>query len=534
MKKLFTYTLFILLVIFAVFFLHSLVYHADSFISVCEDLFEPYLSVLAIEERNIFDSNGHNSFLYTILYCLFEVYVPKILNMHPLLCFEKITSYIYSFIFLLFLFFSAQCFSKYFTKYKIFISLILSLFLFPLFVLFLNLSDLWYIFYIRSWMCVYFIQPLLLIILFQIIFSNYFHDNKYSKSKIFIIFILLFLVAGTYEIFKYIVLAFLVLISCLYFSKTDEKSCRKQYLLFLSGYIVFNIILFCLYKHHDYVNFINFNSSIDTLISYFKGFFSAYYNYLIYANSITLGLIIATLISILFLVNDSSLKKKFFSFIVCLFIAVMSYPLMTILFDFNPEGWVYTSYFHYACDHTGTRLVISWFLICILLSCLGFLYANLKTNKQKIITSLIIFILMIPVSFFIASKYEHWHKVIYKNTRKSYFIDQRVNLYILEKFYELFGHKNGVLYTYSPHNVVYYDHIIKYLYYLYSYDGNSKNIEDDIKKIKIIHVCGDEDDLFTVCREKMLNTVKNKVGYEFSEEELERTDFGSIKQNSSK
>ena len=136
-KKIVPYCLYLLLIIFIVFGIHSIIYTQGRFVFWCEDLFETYL--VCLKDHNFFDVlnlNHHHSMLYS-LYCnLFRLYIPGIFAVHPLTFFDKITSFINSFIIFELLFVFSACFLNYFPKRKFWMNLIACLLIFPAFAAF--------------------------------------------------------------------------------------------------------------------------------------------------------------------------------------------------------------------------------------------------------------------------------------------------------------------------------------------------------------------------------------------------------------
>ena len=154
-------------------------------------------------------------------------------------------------------------------------------------------------------------------------------------------------------------------------------------------------------------------------------------------------------------------------------------------------------------------------------------------KTQKIVLLITFIVLLIPIYKFSMSKpVKHWFLKLDKTAGNKFFTDRNTNLYILEKFWAMYGRKHGEFYTYSPNNIVYYDFMIIYLDYLYSENRLIGQYYPNINDYKIIHVCGNKDDLFTTCKDKMLKVIKEKTGYEFTEEELKNPDFDSIREYS--
>ena len=535
MKKITLNIFYTFITLCGVFLVHNFIYKDFTYISWCEDLFEPYWACTNLNpftDINIFSNNPHHSLLYSMPYNLFEVYLPKLLNIHPLTCFENITSYIFCLILVTLLLVISFNYSMYFKKHKFITSFVIASLFFPAYIAINDLSTLYYIYYNRSWMCGYFILPLFVTVLFVEFANHFVLEKQLTKKNMIILILLLFCVANSFEILRYIVLAFLTVRILLYALFDKEKSNLKKYLILYFSYIVFNLILVLLSKGSSYIHFINFHTEPQLLMNYFKDFFRSYGHYILFNNIITLALIAVVSVLIFFFVPKNTRKQNFFTYTVSLFLAVMSYPLMTIFFNFNPDGWQYDSYFHYACDHLGTRYVTAIMLVCILLSAFGFLISSAKNIKQKIISFIILIIALIPsYKYFVVNHFDTWYQLITEPEFTKFFKERRLNLYILEKFYAMYGVKNNVFYTYSPHNVTYYDNMIMYLLLLYSQNSKlGQNIPEAVD-YKIIHICSDDDDLFTVCKDKMLETVKEKTGYVFTEEELEKTDFESIKEH---
>ena len=534
MKKFLLNLLYIILAVTAVICIHNYVFMPGCHVSFCEDLFEPYIAILLGDGFGFYRNNFHNSLLYSLFYDLICIYLPRILDIHPITCFVNISSYIISFIIFSYLFAISFTFSKYIKKESNLLPFVICLFLFPVHISALEKSTTYYLYYNEAWMTAYLVLPIFVATFFNEFEIHFVLKEALSKKQTIILFLLLFCVANSFEILRYITFVFFAALICLYFLFDKEKKHIGLYKSLFVFYTALNLFLVIIYKGSNYIHFIDLRAGADKLIPYFKGFFLSYYQYIVANNAITLGLIIFSLICIMFLTNNNEKKKAFWIFTGSLFFAVMSYPLSTILINFNPEGWIYSSYFTFACDHSGTRYTINYFLIMILFSCWGFLFSSMQNMKAKIVLLLTYIVMLIPAYHFTFLKDSgNWHNLLKEADGRKFFDERNTNLYILEKFWAMYGRRHGEFYTYSPHNVTYYDLMINYLAYLYSENKLLTHSYDNPEEYyKIIHVCSDEDDLFTTCKDKMLKVIKDKTGYEFSEEELKKLDFESIREYS--
>ena len=207
-KKIVPYCLYLLLIIFIVFGIHSIIYTQGRFVFWCEDLFETY--VVCLKDHNFFDVlnlNHHHSMLYS-LYCnLFRLYIPGIFAVHPLTFFDKITSFINSFIIFELLFVFSACFLNYFPKRKFWMNLIVCLLIFPAFAAVSSLSYMWFYYYNISWFAAYAFLPLFVFTMFNEFQSHFVINENFSKRRLIVLFILTLLTAATFEIFKYIKIA---------------------------------------------------------------------------------------------------------------------------------------------------------------------------------------------------------------------------------------------------------------------------------------------------------------------------------------
>jgi len=532
MKKIIINSLYIVISVIAVVLIHNFIYTPNSFVSWCEDLYEPYFATLIPSTTyNIFNNNSHHSALYSVFYDLLSVYLPRIFDIHPLKCFLNITSYIVSFIFLLLVYVNSLSFSKYFKNQNI-ITCFIGLLIFPVFITFMHLTGMFYSAYNLSWTTAYFILPIFVFTLFNELENHFILKQNFSKRKIIVLVTLLFILANSFEIYRYIIFVFLFIRILLYAIFEKDKQNLKHYLYLFFTYTFFNLILLFIYHNGSNYKFIDFSSS-EIIISQIKGFISSYWNCLIVTNLISIILIFLSLIAVFFAVNNSSRKNDFYLYIFSLIIAVMSYPLPTMFINFNPNGKQFDYYFSYTCDHAGTRFVVAIFLLNILLVCLGFLFSSIKEKKNKIIIySIFSILILIPYISKGLYYFNEWHYDVHEYQKDSFFKERNTNLYILEKFWAMYGRKHGEFYTYSPHNVTYYDHMVLYLDYLYSENKLIGNHYPNALEYKIIHVCSDEDDLFSTCKDKMLKVIKDKTGYEFTPEELKKLDFDSIREYS--
>ena len=97
----------------------------------------------------------------------------------------------------------------------------------------------------------------------------------------------------------------------------------------------------------------------------------------------------------------------------------------------------------------------------------------------------------------------------------------RTNSYIAEKMFILnkkINHDN-IYYSYN-NSGMFNDHGIKYMVYIYK----SNYLPNEFS---VYHVCLPEDNL-DICKNKMIETVYKKTGYQFTEEELEKLNFSSL------
>lgn len=170
-------------------------------------------------------------------------------------------------------------------------------------------------------------------------------------------------------------------------------------------------------------------------------------------------------------------------------------------------------------QHFGIKTLFVFNFIYIIYSLGGYLYAyseKIKISAKNIITGLV----FSSAILFFFNSVKACHNDLKDNVQKVYH-EKRTNIYIMEKTYIL-NKKYGqpdTFFCYGYNTEMSPDSI---LYIAYFYENN----DFDTSSVKAVEVCNSDDDI--TCRKNMLDTVKQRLGYTFTEEELANPDFKSL------
>lgn len=482
-----------------------------------ETLFMPFTTYLSNTENvdyfgKMFLSSDHSWFLASFVLHLFSRVLPSVSNIHPQ---EFYLSYAWIAFFLIFCIFCYTItlnFSKYF-KFP-FAPLLSFWVTFPFIVInFLSSHFVW-VLYNDTWFVCYIFNSLFPLFLFQIIEKYYVTKRWFFASddkekiitnkfihyaKISGIILLVFLTGIGHELYRFVLLGTLILgfIFHKLFIKTDIN--YKSYILFLFVAIIMNCFLFLIPTFHEW-----FNYNVDKF-SFISSFFKtnkAFLDYVICGNIWKLIFIPIFLGYAYFAVDDKEQAKR-------LTVVVGSAYISLLIFN-------YIIIFLTDCDlsishHYGIRFLIKTVLLTLLFSVVGFVFAKSseKYKKISIISSVIFFVIwaMFPFCkyFYELSGYEMDSEYILENQ------------YIVEKFYNLYGKNNNVIYATYPEQTIC-EH--SYHYFKNWYGGSDK-------PYKLIFVCK-QGDSYEVCQQKLIKKMYEKTHLRVYEDELSDFEFSEM------
>ena len=220
-------------------------------------------------------------------------------------------------------------------------------------------------------------------------------------------------------------------------------------------------------------------------------------------------LIIGTLISLCFLLlfSPKSIQKKklslfLISILLSLFITLLSFIL----------GYENYQNVTYMFEHPGIIFITKIVLLNLIFSILGYLVSAQKNIYNKLIISLIVFLVLFIPSVKLTKDY-------YKGLIPADKYGKRMLLkrfYILERLFTDYGMRNKIYYYDYKNGDI---NEMGIYYFKNLYDRNS-----DISDYKNEYICNDSDN-FVQCENKLINFTEQKTGYTFTEKELEKLDF---------
>lgn len=452
-----------------------------------------------------FTKSDHSWFLMSLFYSMGARFIPELLKIHPMTWFSHYY-YIAMFAIMYLLQYSiVRNFTKYFKNKT---NTVLWVFItFPVFCSFLKQIDVTWIVADDCWSYAYLFLPLFFIVFWSNIETLYVKNTilddtssrKIAIYKYSVLFLLFLCVAVSHEFMRFIV-CFSVLIGyilhCLFInSKINHKKFFISYLLIVFANVaIFFTDTFSVWFKERILSL----SSISAILPYYL---ENYFENVLVENRILIALILIfmVLISRVSCDNEKKENKKVVIFAFSTLLSVLIFPLVTI---------VGQDYSQFSCNHCGIGLMIKIFLFNILLSLCGWLVCTLKLNSFKFYTLLLCFV---PLLLGVKSLFFGYDFVLNLN----YHTKKRI--FILERIFELYGKKEKVFFnSYDVEGTVS-NYALFYFIYLYDRGGNF----DDYRQVD---VCFDKEHVDN-CDKKLINFLKEKTGYELTEEEIEKMDF---------
>ena len=437
--------------------------------------------------------------------------------MHPQDAFPLIATKLLFFNFILLLFALTESFFKY-TKTKYLYPLVL-LATFCLVPYFLNDFLLFCFFDNTWWSNGYILSSAIGFFLFIYIEKWYITGEKPSSANMKIIGILIFITAMFHEFIKFNILAtvFIVYIVSLILKniKINLSDFKHHIAIYSAICLIFVLNLFNnTYIHwfsgHVTINPVNHINYTDFLKDYFKAVVSN----IIVPDMYLLITIAVLVICIILFVKDKNKNIKIITTNVSLLFSLIIFLVLSVSAGDNHDGLG-----KMIAEHDGIKTITVLSFLYIVYSLGGYLYAY--SCKMKICFKHIFAAFLfsaIVISLFNFTKYKYYEL---KTNIHKFYQDKRRNIYILEKSYVL-NKKYGQPYMFICYGLLseISSDAIGYLAYFY------ENDEFDVNSVRVINVC-DTGDVMT-CRKNMTETVKQRLGYTFTEEELQNPDFKSL------
>lgn len=496
--------MYIFLACFVTVFIYFNVKDLFSDISIMnEDFIEVYnsrlLNVPSDGILQVFTSNFHSWYILSMFHVLIIRYLPLILNMHPQVCLISVSSFLFFGIFFSLLLALSENFIKYFDN-KNFLFLPV-LFIFPLVLLITRNSELFWIFISSSWMLSYFFQPVFALLLLNRLEFYYVNQIIPNKKNISIIFTLMFFVAIGHEFFKFVFIFGAFLIFLVDFFVFKSKINLKKSWIFYISFTLLCLINFLLPEYQSFAKVHVLNMEVNNLLPYFLHLISDFKTFIIFKN-LFFFLLLAVLFGAVICCIENEKNKRLLIYNLSVLFSSIIFFLTIFYVDFYEGRTIFS--------HSGLRLLFSIMLINSICSLSGYIIKYIK--KKAKINYLWLIILFVSVFAGVFSK------GIISNFKEelSGVKDFRKNMYVLEKVYLLNRKKDNTIYTYN------FGYISVENYLLNTYKSNLS-----VNQIKIKPVCENSDDTIA-CRNNMLKIAKEKLNYNFSEEEIEKADFKTL------
>lgn len=472
----------------------------NSFFIADEALIMPYLSTCKTISNDsflqIYTASNHSWFLMSLFFVEFSRYLPKLLNLHPQICVQLVTSKVFIGIFLIFLFALTNNFFKY-QKTKLFYApVLLCVFIFVM-SMYKKAGFLWS-FSNVCWFWSYVFLPVSAIILFSYLEKYYVLQQKPTKREWFSIISLVFLVAIGHEFFRFILLlgVFLALIFDKIFIKTDF-SLKKFLLYFLSTTFLCSLTTLT-FTYKNWVESRVYTFSPSDLLPYLSQYFQN-----IIVNKFSIYFLLATLlILILFFVNNKKQNERLINYVVSFAISLFIFMFVIV---FGKDTTDYAN----PLAHSGLQFLFVTTFLSLILSASGYLLAfnDLSIKSKKTLSIVLIFLGILCLADRHTFDFDEFQK---------YAQERREIMYIFEKTYLLS----------KPHKVLYSPLNPSSFHAQYYLDDTYFNIQKPDLMDTIV-VCKPKDS-FASCKDKFLAVAKKDLGYSFTNEELRKMNFTSL------
>ena len=477
-----------------------------------DDLISPFytfgVSLPLSNPFSAFLTNSHTSWVFSLFHVLTVRILPITFGIHPQIFAQTVFFPFACFIFTIYLYSVANNFNKY-SKTK-HLTFILVLILFPLTISILRKCDFFWIFTQCCWFYAYVFMLLFGIVAFCELQAIYVNKEHFSKKRLITLLVLIFLLGGCYEFYKFIICSTVVLGLCFDKIFTKDSICNKKSIAFLIYTLFCNTFLFLIpfsiIHNNSYVKLFSFNEFINFIPSYFQ----EYLHYVICDNAIFYVLIVGLLLLINAFGEDKLKNKRFFIYTFSTLLSVFLYNFVIIIGS-------NISYYSSVLAHSGVRFCNSTVLLCLFLSCLSYFISNTECKKPVLIGLIIASILYGTYVNKETFKYEEYI-IPYGNIRQCH--------YVLEKFFVINSLNKPVFYNYYGAKSLFNNYIISYYTYIYQ-------TSLPFSAYKPICITDDKysqpnKNHYEAIRDLMIQKCKEVTGYQITKEEYEKMDFQSL------
>ena len=473
-----------------------------------ESLFMPFLScshsIPSDSILQIFTSNDHFYVILSVLHVFTQRYLPELLKIHPVECYEKYTVWLlFISVYFLLIVFVKNLF-KYISNNKfvdIFAPFLSVLFIFVILKFTHRIGFTWVLQH-DCWTYAYILLPAIAFILFYEFEKYYVLEKSLNKRQIFVFCSLLIINAFSNEYFRFIICCGLFLGFILHLLILKTNISKNKFLLTWIGISILNCLVFFTSNFQDWFAERNNHYTLSDLINIFPNFISTYFNKVIMENKWFFIFIALFLIAVGLFVKNKDRNKRIFIYTISVIISALLFQILIIVG--LEEGYN----IQYSFQHQGIKMLTKMILFSLNLSLLGYLFAYCKNIA---ITIGLTVISLLPF-------YYGYDPEIYNfKYNKEEVLNYKRELYILDRCFISISKKTDIFYTYQKSWVVCPDFSFSYFSNLY---GNEQGNEYRQK----VYVCNDNDNT-EVCENKMKDFIKQKTGYVFSEEELKKLDF---------
>ena len=444
-----------------------------------------------------FTKSDHSWIFMSVIWSGFGRFLPELLKIHPQVWYSN---YYFWFLFgIMCLFLVALCnnFTKYF-KNKNFCGLWILL-IFPIVCGLMQSAGVEWIIADDGWTFAYLFHPLFFIALMLEIEKNYVQNDfsKISKSHKIALLLLFCCVAASHEFSRFLVCSVGLIGYFLHWIIVDKKFNHKKFWCVFPFVVFANIACFLSPRYQWW---------ISPKLQSTSGFWSFLPSYLlgyidrVLLDNIVLILVFCVLLAIIWVFAPKNIeRKKIVAFSLATTISIFLFLLVISVGQEMCE---------FSYDHSGIRFLAKLYLFNVILSLCGWIINSLKINSFKAFTVILTFL------------------PIFLSLRPIYYIDKQMidlsartktRIYILERVFDLYCKQHKVYFNCYDTNSV----IPKYslIYFIYLYDKNA-NFED----YQQVDFCASDENSEN-CNKKLIKFLKEKTGYELTDEEIEKQDF---------
>lgn len=469
-----------------------------------ESLYMPYISQEEHIQPNsfwqVFTANNRSLYVLSMFWVLTARYLPRILDIHPQVCINTVTCWFMFSLFLCLLFALANNFFKY-LKTRYFYAPVLA-FVFVTVVALLQQSQFIWMFRSDWLMYAYVFLPIFGLLLLN--YSEYFYITKKPlsvRNKVVLV-CLFFVVAISHEMFREIVLLSLPIIFIVEkFILKSPLNIKKSLLAYFGIAICYLITIFT----HSYQTWLvqhgNRRAFAEWFV-FFKEYSQAFLKYAFVDNAVLLFSLFLTSVLVVIFVKDKEKNIKFLTFTYSVLFSVVFFMFAVIFGKAVSDIDLYV-------QHNGTAFMYRLVLLSLLISGFGYLIAYGKKLYDVISPNVPVVVLSCLVLFLSVHSWTFNFNHEIEEAREI-----RQDNYVIEKTFLLNGKENKTYYVFF-HNAS-----IIYLTQVY---GASRSPYD----YEVVNVCGGE--TLKLCRKLLIEKASEVTGYNFTDEEIQKEDFDSLR-----